>query len=229
MKRYVDLSGRLENGLWDYRALPGLEKLITPVEIGTIATVERNDFFASRISLCTVSGTYLESGSHILPQGKNLDRYGVADFIRPARILRLPRQKAKAQIDAPLLAAHAPKGGVRKGEALLVDTGWGRNWNKPGYVLDCPNFTLAAVEWLVGRGISLVGFDVPCIEGAWSGDVSGEKGGLLGMLFRKGLLMAAPLVDLSKVRGDRGMLYCLPLPVVGTSGAPARVVFEEKV
>ena len=55
-----------------------------------------------------------------------------------------------------------------------------------------------------------------------------EKGGLLGMLFRKNVLLVAPLVNLDKVRADKGMLYCLPLPVVGTSGAPARVVFEEK-
>jgi kynurenine formamidase len=48
------------------------------------------------------------------------------------------------------------------------------------------------------------------------------------MLFKKNVLLAAPLVNLSKVREDKGMLYCLPLPVVGTSGAPARVVFEEK-
>ncbi len=229
MKRYVDLTGKLENGLWDYRALPGLEKTISPVSIETIATVEKNDFFASKISVCSVSGTYLEAGSHILPQAKNLDQYGVADFIRPARILRLPKQKARAQVDAPLLAAHAPRGGIRKGEALIVETGWGKQWNREGYVLQCPNFTRAAVEWLIDKGISIIGTDTPCIEGAWSEGVAAEKGGLLGMFFKKGILLVAPLVNLWKVKADRGLLYCLPLLVAGTSGAPARIVFEEKV
>ena len=226
MKRYVELSGRLENGLWSYQALPGLEKIIPDVRIETIAKVREDDFFASSLTMCTISGTYVEAGSHIIEGAKTLDQYRVSDFIKPARILRLPRQKAKAQIDEKLLAAHAPT--IRPGEAILVATGWGRMWNKPGYVLECPNFTRGAIAWLLKRKPAICGFDVPCIESSWSEDVVEEKGGLLGMLFKKNVLLVAPLVNLSKVRADKGMLYCLPLPVVGTSGAPARVVFEEK-
>ena len=70
MKRYVELSGRLENGLWSYQALPGLEKIIPEVRIETIATVRHNDFFASRLTMCTISGTYVEAGSHIIDGAK---------------------------------------------------------------------------------------------------------------------------------------------------------------
>jgi kynurenine formamidase len=227
MKRYVDLSGRLENGLWTYQALPGLEKIIPEVKVETIATVRENEFFASKLTLCTIHGTYVEAGSHILENGKTLDRYRVADFIKPARILRLPAQKSKALIDERLLAAHAPR--IRPGEALIVATGWGRMWNKPGYVLQCPNFTRGAIAWILKRKVSLCAFDVPCIESSWSEDVVEEKGGLLGMLFRKNVLLVAPLVNLEKVRSDKGMLYCLPLLIAGTSGSPARVVLEERV
>ena len=226
MKRYVELSGRLENGLWSYQALPGLEKIIPEVRIETIATVRENDFFASRLTMCTISGTYVEAGSHIIEGAKTLDQYRLTDFIKSARVLRLPRQKAKALINEKLLAAHAPA--IRSGEAILVATGWGRMWNKPGYVLECPNFTKGAIAWLLKRKPAICGFDVPCIESSWSQDVVEEKGGLLGMMFKKNVLLVAPLVNLDKVRADKGTLYCLPLPVVGTSGAPARVVFEEK-
>jgi len=226
VKRYVELSGRLENGLWSYQALPGLEKIIPEVRIETIATVRENDFFASRLTMCTISGTYVEAGSHIIEGAKTLDQYRLTDFIKPARVLRLPRQKAKALIDEKLLAAYASA--IRPGEAILVATGWGRMWNKPGYVLECPNFTKGAIAWLLKRKPAICGFDVPCIESSWSQDVVEEKGGLLGMMFKKNVLLVAPLVNLDKVRADKGTLYCLPLPVVGTSGAPARVVFEEK-
>jgi len=227
MKRYIELSGALENGLWSYQALPGLEKIIPDVRIQTIATVRENEFFASRLTMCTISGTYVEAGSHILEEAKTLDKYRVSDFIKPARILRLPAQKPKALIDEKLLASHAP-GELRPGQALLVATGWGRMWNKPGYVLQCPNFTKGAIAWLLKHKPCICGFDVPCIESSWSEDVVEEKGGLLGMLFKKNVLLVAPLVNLSKARADKGTLYCLPLPVVGTSGAPARVVFEER-
>ncbi len=227
MKRYIELSGALENGLWTYQALPGLEKIIPEVRIETIATVGENDFFASRLTMCTISGTYVEAGSHIIEGARTLDRYRVTDFIKPARILRLPAQRPKALIDEKLLAAYAP-GSIRPGQAILVTTGWGRMWNKPGYVLECPNFTKGAIAWLLKHKPCICGFDVPCIESSWSEDVVEEKGGLLGMLFKKNVLLVAPLVNLSRVKADRGTLYCLPLPVAGTSGAPARVVFEER-
>lgn len=226
MKRYTDLSGLVENGLWTYQALPGLEKIIPPVSIETIATVKKDDFFASKITLSSITGTYVESGAHILEDAKRLDQYGVTDFIRPAKIIRLPRQAEKALVDAPLLQAHAPV--IARGDAVIVETGWGPRWNGPGYVLQCPTLSRKAVEWILSHDISIFGTDMPCIESAWSEDAASEKGGLLGMMFKKNVLLVAPLVNLEKVQGPSGMLYCLPLNVKGTSGAPARVVFEEE-
>lgn len=226
MKRYHDLSGKLENGLWSYQALPGLEQIIPEVQIETIATVEKDDFFASKITLSTISGTYVEAGSHILKGGKTLDEYRINDFIKPATIIRLPRQPEKTVVNESMLASHAPK--ISKGEALIVDTGWGVNWNKPGYVLQCPNFSQSAVEWILEHEPSICAFDVPCLESSWSEDVVEEKGGLLGMMFKRGALLVAPLVNLDQIKRDQGMLYCLPLFVSGTSGAPARIVFEEE-
>jgi kynurenine formamidase len=227
MKRYTDLSGLIENGLWSYQALPGLEKIIPLASIETIATVKKDDFFASKISLATITGTYLESGAHIIEGAKTLDGYSVADFIKPAKIIRLPRQAPKSLIDAALLAAHAPA--IAKGDAVIVDTGWAGRWNGPGYVLECPNLSKKAVEWVLSHEISIFATDVPCIESAWSEDAAGEKGGLLGMMFRKNVLLAAPLVNLDRVKAASGVLYCFPLHVKGTSGAPARIVFEEEV
>jgi kynurenine formamidase len=225
MKRYIDLSGLVENGLWSYRELPGLQAIIPLASIDTIATVKENSFFSSKISLSTITGTYMESGAHIIEGAKTLDEYPVADFIRPAKIIRLPRQKEKAFIDDTTLAAGAPN--IDWGDAVIVDSGWGSRWNRPGYVRQCPTFSRKAVEWLLARGIAILGTDVPCIESSWSEDAVGEKGGLLGMMFRKDVLLAAPLVNLDEVKGQSGMLYCLPMRVKGTSGAPARIVFEE--
>lgn len=226
MKRYVDLSGLVENGLWSYQALPGLEKIIPDVSIETIATVKKDDFFASKLTFSSITGTYVESGAHILESARTLDQYTVGDFIKPAKIIRLPRQEEKALVDERILAAHAPK--IAKGDAVIIDTGWASRWNGPGYVLQCPNLSKKAVAWVLSHDISIFAIDVPCIESAWSEDATGEKGGLLGMIFDRNVLLVAPLVNLDAVKSTSGMLYCLPLRVKGTSGAPARIVFEEE-
>jgi arylformamidase len=226
MDKMVDLSGLLENGLWGYHELPGLEAIIPPVEVMTIATVKENEFFASKITVSTISGTYLEAGSHILETGKTLDEYGVSDFVKPVKIIKLPRQKKRALITGEMLEDNAPE--IKKGEALIVDTGWGKMWNKEGYVLQCPNMVKSAIDWVLEKRVSIFGVDIPCIESAWSDNSVNEKGGLLGALFKQGVLLVAPLVNLDKVEKTEGTLMCLPMKVKGVSGAPARVVFLQE-
>jgi len=226
MERITDISGTLENGLWGYHELPGLEDVLPPFQIETVATIEKNAFFSSMITATTISGLYLESQAHILKEGKTLDSYPVERFIRPAKIVRLPPQGPKALIDADLMAKHAPQ--VAKGDALLLATGWGAMWNKPGYVLQCPNMKRNALDWVLAQPISIFGVDIPCIEASWSEDDPAEKGSLLKELFRKDILLLGPLVSLESTRSNTGTLVCLPLKLKGTSGAPCRAVFIEE-
>jgi kynurenine formamidase len=225
MRKIVDLSGMIENNLWGYDELPGLEDIVPRVAVDTISTVEKNGFFSSRIVVATISGTYLEAGSHILEDGRNLDSYSIEDFVKPVKIIKLPEQSSKALIDDTLLESHAPT--INSGDALIINTGWCSMWNKPGYVLQCPNMLRSALQWVLDKGISIFGIDVPCIEASWSEEDEEEKGGLLSEMFRQGVLLVAPLVNLNKIQADAGTLFCLPLSVKGTSGAPARVFYME--
>jgi arylformamidase len=225
IRNFVDLSGMIENGLWGYHELPGLEDSVPRVAVETVATVKDHGFFSSKIVVSSISGTYLEAGSHILEGGRNMDSYSIEDFIKPVKVVRLPEQPAKSLIDDRVLDAHAPK--IDGGDALIIDTGWGRMWNRPGYVLRCPNMLRTGLEWVLDRDISIFGVDVPCIEASWSEDDEKQKGGLLGELFKQGVLLVAPLINLDRIKADSGTLFCIPMAVKGTSGAPARVLFME--
>ncbi|MDP8217196.1 MAG: cyclase family protein [Candidatus Theseobacter exili] len=226
MKKIVDLTGRLENGLWDYRKLPGLEELIPPVQIESLASVKKDGFSISKVTCCTISGTYLEAGAHMIEGAKTLDKYSVERFVQPVKILRLPKQNKNALIDDKILKENAPA--IEKGDALIIDTGWGEQWNKPGYVLECPNFRRNALEWILEQGISTLGVDVPLIEAAWSEDDEETKGGLLVEFFKSDALLIAPLVNLDKVPTGTGTLVFLPLFLKDASGAPVRVIYVQE-
>lgn len=225
MGKIFDLSGLIENGLWGYHELPGLEHIIPRVEITHITSIEKNGFFASKVVLSTISGTYLETGSHVLKEGKTLDQYPLERFCLSAQILRLPTQAEKSIIGRQILEKNAPP--ISPGDALLIDTGWGLRWNTPGYVLSCPNFDQEALLWVIEQDISLLGVDVPCIESAWSDNEESEKGSMLSKLFAHDILLLAPLVGLERISATRGELVCLPIRLKGTSGAPCRAVFIE--
>lgn len=225
MQRMTDLSGTLENGLWGYHELPGLDGVVPRFSIDVAATIAKNAFFSSRIEMSTITGLYLESQAHIIDGGKTLDCYGPERFLTPAKIVKLPPQPPRAQIDADMLEAHAPQ--VSRGDALLIATGWGSRWNTPGYVLECPNLKRSALEWVISRGPGLLGVDIPCIESSWSEDDGASKGSLLREMFARDMLLLAPLVNLEKVEGNQGTLVCLPLKLKRASGAPCRAVLIE--
>ncbi len=228
MSRYIDLSGKLENKMWSYSILPGLEKLIPPVSIKTIATIKNDGFFASMISIPSVSGTYVEASSHIIDNGKLIENYSIEDFIKPAIVIKLPEQKPKAIINLELILEHLNKDLTFENIALIIDTGWWKNWNKRGYVLDCPNYSRDTIEWIVSKRIKMLCVDVPCIESSWSENNKNEKGSLLELLFRNNILLVAPVVNLDKISQNQGTIFAIPLPVANSSGSPARVFFKEE-
>lgn len=226
MQRIVDLSGTLQNELWGYHELPGMERVIPPFRVETVATLKNNGFFSSRIEMSTVTGLYLESQAHVMEGGKTLDQYGPERFLVPAVVVNLPTQPQRAQVDGDMLAARAPK--INAGDALLLGTGWGSMWDAQGYVLRCPNLKRSAMEWVLEQGVSLFGVDTPCIESSSPDSDDSPRGSLLRELFERDILLLAPLVNLEKVRTGRGTLVCLPLKLQGTSGAPCRAIFIEE-
>jgi hypothetical protein len=83
---------------------------------------------------------------------------------------------------------------MEKGDALIVDTGWGRMWNEPGCVDTCPNFRKSALRRVLDRNISIFVVDVSCNEASWA-DGAEEKKGERSYAFRSQAPFANRLFD----------------------------------
>lgn len=226
MERCVDLSGLLEEGLWGYFELPGLERVVPRVEVRKFASLDTEGFDASSIGLASISGTYLEAGAHVISGGKTIDEYPVSHFFQRARVIRLPKVGSGALIERSEIERALPP--IEAGDAIIVDTGWGKRWNQEGYVNESPHYSIDAIGALLEKQISILGFDVPCIEPPWSETESEKKGSILRSIFLSGTLLLAPLVNLDSIEREVGTLICLPLYIKGSSGAPVRAVFLEQ-
>ena len=227
MRNIHDLSGTIENGMWSYNILPGLGATVPEIKISPISSIKEDGFLSSAISINSISGTYLEAGAHMIDNAKYLCEYAATDFIKKAWIIRVGNLGKKDLVTGKLLRQNSPD--IPEGDAIIISTGWFRFWNKPGYVLDCPNYTPDALEWVMEKKPSIFGVDVPCIEAAWSGESDETKGSILKRIFEQETLLAAPLVNLDAVHGNTGTLFCLPLKVKNTSGAPARIIIIEDI
>jgi arylformamidase len=165
----------------------------------------------SGLSMSCHAGTHVDAPAHFLPGGAGVDGLPLDVLVGPAWVVRLV---GRAPLTASMLAGAAiPPGTVR----LLIRS---ENSDRVGEAFD-PDFVALAPDaaaWLLDRGIRLVGIDGPSIEAY---DAPGD-------LVHRALLAAGVIIvenlALACVAPGAYELTCLPLPIAGGDGAPARVV-----
>ncbi len=224
----VEISGTLTEGLWDYNALD-LGVTFPSVEIASVAEIPRDGFDAHAIHITTLSGTYTETAAHLVEGAPTVDTLKLSQLIRPAKVIRLPEVGARGVVEPEALASTCPR--LEAGDALLIDTGWGRHWNEPGYVTDAPAFSVRTLSWLLEQPFSILGLDTPVMECQWCADGgrADDAGELLRPLYERGMILLAPLVNLELITTTSGTLVTMPLRLAGVSAAPCRAAFIEGV
>jgi len=151
--RLVELSHPIRHGLVTYPGLPGPE--ITDHlsrEAAALLYGPGTSFHIARISMVANTGTYVDSPFHRFAEGADLaamplDRMADVEGI----VIRISGARA---IDRERLAGRDVRG-----KAVLLHTGWDRNWETSAYGTEAPFLGAGATEWLVGEGAALVGID----------------------------------------------------------------------
>jgi len=165
----------------------------------------------SGLSMSCHAGTHVDAPAHFLPGGAGVDSLPLDVLVGPAWVVRLVGQ---APFTSSMLAGAAiPPGTVR----LLIRSD---NSDRVVEAFD-PDFVALAPDaaaWLLDHGIRLVGIDGPSIEAY---DAPGDP--VHRALLAAGVIIVENLA-LACVASGAYELTCLPLPITGCDGAPARVV-----
>ena len=77
------------------------------------------------------------------------------------------------------------------------------------------------MEWLLNKEPSIIGADIPCF------DCAKKPEGLVNMLFEKGVVLLAPLVNLDKIESTQVQLIALPPKIDQVCGCPCRAIVIE--
>jgi kynurenine formamidase len=113
---------------------------------------------------------------------------------------------------------------VRKGDALLIRTGWSQLWmsDNKNYVGSCPGIGLSAARWAAQEGVALVGVDTSNGEVAPNEDPE-EVDAVHQFLIVKNGIRIIENLDLEGLK-DEGVaefaFICLPLLIRGGAGSP---------
>jgi len=154
-KRIVDLSHVIEHGMTTYRGLPPPHICDFWTREGSAANYDDGSSFqVGRIDMVANTGTYLDSPFHRYEDGPDLSELGLASLAGVAGIVvRRPWENGIS------IGADAFEGHEVTGKAVLVHTGWDRNWRTDSYFGEHPYLTAEAASWLADNGAAIVGID----------------------------------------------------------------------
>jgi arylformamidase len=210
--RMVELSHSISAGMITYPGLPGPE--ITPYltrQASRERYAEGTEFAIDWIRMVGNTGTYLDSPFHRYADGIDLAGLpldAVADL--PALVVRLT--DAGRAIGREALVAHDVEGA-----AVLLHTGWDRNWSTEAYGTDAPYLTEGAARFLAEAGARLVGIDSVNID-----SVDGDDRPAYSILLGAGIPILEHLTGLGEVPVTGARLHAAPPPVEGFGTFPVR-------
>lgn len=186
-----------------------------PVELRRLRSLEDDGANVSELCLSSHSGTHLDPSIHFVAGGRTADQLPLDVLIGPADVADLSAVE-RLITPADLEAARLPDDCQR----LLLRTRNSLYWQRADDTFHPDYVALSAegADWVLQRGIRLVGIDYLSIE----------PYKLPGHPVHQTLLQANVVVvetlNLAGVAAGRYQLYCLPLLIAGADGAPARAV-----
>lgn len=212
MKKIYDISVTISSQLpvWEGDPRIKLER-VSKIEEGSDANV-------TDLHMGVHSGTHIDAPIHFIPGATTVEQLSLDDLIGPVQVVAIPEDCALITVETLQMVELLP--GT---ERVIFKTRNSKLWAEKGaeFQKDFIALDAAAAQILVDRDYRLVGIDylsiAPFFDGAQTHRV------LLGAG-----VIALEGLDLSQVPAGIYTLYCLPLKILGSDGAPARVILVEE-
>lgn len=219
----IEISGPIYSGMWHYGP-PYLPLPVGPVEIEPIEMPEayRGSLFMEYMSMASQTGTYLETAAHAVAGRDTIEKVPLERaWMVPTVVIHTPKgERDKVTLAEVRAALDRDRLTIEKGDAVLIHTGWDREWRNPERFLDwCPYISQEAWFWIMDQEPSIMGADTP------RADSPRDPQDFFGRFFGTDILLLAPVVNLDQVRGPRKpRLVALPLSLAGACASPVRAV-----
>jgi arylformamidase len=205
--RLLDVSVPLVAGMVTYPGNPEFElQAVTRMSEGASSNV-------SKLVLGTHTGTHVDAPRHFFDNGVAVESLPLDLLIGRARVIQIHRRGAITREDLA-------EAGLREDLRVLLKTQNSAFWRDQAFRQDFTHLAESGARYLVEQGVKVVGIDSLSIEQFEKPGAPAHRALLSG-----GVIIIEGL-NLADVEAGMYEMYCLPLPVRGGDGAPARVVLK---
>lgn len=214
-RNFVDVSHTIEDGMITYQGIPA------PV-ISSFLTREASipryaggvQFLITKVDMVANTGTYLEAPFHRYENGKDLAALDLESLAYLDAIIIRVNEVSSRSIDESFF-----KGKDLKNKAVLIHTGWDKNWGADIYRGGTHTFlTKGAASFLVNAGAKLVGIDTYNID-----DTNDKTRPVHSALLHAGIPIIEHMCDLGKVPVSEGIEFnAVPIKLKNFTAFPVR-------
>jgi arylformamidase len=205
--KLIDVSVPLDANLATY---PGN----TPFTLEPIKRIARGDSSnVSSLHMSAHAGTHVDAPRHYFDSAVGTDELPLEMLLGRVRVIEVTTRKG---IGADELAGANLSEDVR----VLIKTSNSRLWGSPEFHTDFVGVTESGAKFLLDHGIKVVGVDYLTVEEYKKPGAPAHH-----VLLGAGIIVIEGL-NLREVDPGVYEMFCLPLRVVGSDGAPARVVLR---
>ena len=186
----------------------------TPFSLEPIKRIARGDSSnVSTLHMSAHTGTHVDAPRHFFDAGAGTESLALELLMGRARVIEID---SRAGIAAEDLAPIDLSDDIR----VLIKTHNSRLWGSPEFHEDYVGVTDSGAKHLVEHGIKVVGVDYLSVEKFHNPGAPAHH-----VLLGAGTIVIEGL-NLRDVEPGVYEMFCLPLRIVGSDGAPARVVLR---
>ncbi len=203
-----------------------------PFQAKTVATIEKDGYFAREISLPEHYGTHLDAPAHFVAGLWTVDQIPVERLFAPLAVIDV-RAGAKGNSDYQISVDDIAKwerahGQVPKSAVVIAYTGWDARWNSSkeyrnadaGGVMHFPGYSKEAAQFLVEkRNVVGLGIDTLSIDYGPSKDFPVHQYTLGHSLYH-----LENVANLEHAPAAGAMVVVAPIKLEGGSGGPVRIL-----
>lgn len=204
--KFYDVTLEIKNDMLVWPGEPA-------VDIKTTATVEKDGVGGSHLSFGSHTGTHVDAPKHFVKGATGVDKIPLEKLIGECIVVDLTKIKHKEIAVSDI--SNVP---IKKRSRILFKTGNYKYLFGKTFPSSYVSLSLEAAEYLVQKGVYLVGIDFLGIE------KRKNPGHPVHTTLLKAGIVNVEGLDLSKVQAGHYQLICLPLRVKDVDGAPARVI-----
>lgn len=188
----------------------------------TVKTHAQNGLQVTGFQTFSHTGTHLDAPIHMIPNGKTIDQLPPERFIGRCHVINaLKGPFGEITVD-DVLSANVQ---IEPGDFIFFNTGWGEKFNDPDYV-DASSISVELADWLVQKKVGIVGIDCNTVDITYALRKAGFDFPVHHRLLENEILVIEHL-NLMEVGGKTLEVMCFPLNIIGSDGAPVRVIGME--